>query len=214
MNKNNKLFLIDGIDKELMRLRRAGYSYQKMTDYINNNYEKQLNGNKILLTNIWFFFKRHLKEEIKKVEEKRIETISRAITNSDKLEDLLKTLYEWMDQYKAEGQRLNLRDTINSITRIHELLVKMKEEAEGKQSNEALQSFLTKVQGEFASPSITKEVEYDGEGNITKAKVTQNLPCYKNKKDNSEEIVEEKGEEVSEEAKSSSSCSNSQTANQ
>ena len=176
MRNDSKFYRLgeEGRNK-ILELREQGVSIYKITNYLNKNYKHVLNCDESFNPSITYsYFRNWGNKELANRKQIKLDALKKTL-KTDKLDELLDTLYGWLDEYKTNGNKLNLRDTINSVIKIHELLEKLKQESRNSEQTNTVKTFLDKVQKEFSAPTITKEVEFDENGKPTKAKVTTRL---------------------------------------
>jgi len=161
--------------KLAITLRSEGHSYESIADTLNTKYGDKLGDNKLSIMNTYVFFKKHGQIATSVIKEKQLENLSKEFDNTNSLKKLLNYLDETISYYKALGERLKLKDAVNAKLRIHELLQKEQSELEKDKQSDELKSFLSQVQNEFNTPSVTAEVEYDEFGNIRKKKMTKKV---------------------------------------
>lgn len=170
---NSKIFLIgDKGRQEMMDLRSSGRTYQEITNFLNEHYKHVLNANsKFDIMGVYNFFKLRGKEQLAIMNETKLNTIKKRLSNSNDIVELTETMNTWLKEYKDAGEKLSLKDTINSYIKLYELRIKIDEMEQKSKSNETsgvVKDFISKVQQEFGNPKVTQELKesYNQDGTV------------------------------------------------
>lgn len=213
--KGGKFWIIGKEGQEIaQQLKINKTSYREIMRILNEKYKDLLNNHPFTSSDIYQYFVKWGNKDITEKKQIEREALLSQCNSGKELNKMMKMLDEWMEQYYNEGAKLPLKDVFNIKLRALELLDKINQETKTEGQTVAVQAFLAKVQNEFSTPTVTKEVEYDKDGNITKAKITQKTTLQNTEEIKETEKVETEGEVISEEVKSSSNSSSSQTENQ
>jgi len=175
--RNSKLYAAGPeARKIILRKRIGGATYQEIVDFLNENFRDKLKKNDVYtMANVYQYFRIHGTQQIEMVKQKNYEIVANALSDSDSIEKLIKYLSSTIDYYQEKGERLRLKDAINSLIKMYELRIKMSEGNKKEGQTTEVSAFLNRVQKEFMAPSVVKRVEQemDKEGNIIKQTATE-----------------------------------------
>ncbi len=197
--------LSDKIKNRILRLHAQEYPITEILNYVNSLEEIKKAQIEIKYYPLWSWIKRNEGRTFLSTI-KAAENLTKTLDKSNNVARLMEVLDEWLESYVTEGKRLTLKETIQAKLKILEIQSKLVSEDKKEEENQIVKGFMMRVQEEFGAPTITKEVEFDANGNPTKAKITQKL-----KEGSKEDLKEEPKDEIKEEPLTEEVPSNGQS---